>query len=47
MNTTREQNLQTARELLYKAKRSADPTDAWVLIDFLWDQMVLEDKRED
>ena len=41
-----EQNLQKARELLRKAKESADHADAWALVDFLWDQMVLEDKEE-
>lgn len=41
-----EQNLLVARELLRKAKESADQADAWALVDFLWDQMVLENKKE-
>lgn len=44
--TTHEQDLQVARELLRKARESADPADAWALVDFLHDQMVLESKEE-
>lgn len=40
------QDLQTARELLRKAKESNESADAWALVDFLWDQMVLENKED-
>lgn len=46
IQTTHEQDLQKARELLHKAKESNNPADAWALVDFLHDQMVLEDKEE-
>lgn len=41
-----EQDLCVARELLRKAKESGNPADAWALVDFLHDQMVLESKEE-
>ena len=42
INTTREQDLQKANELLQKALESNDSADAWALVNFLRDQMVLE-----
>lgn len=45
MNTTYEQDLQKARELLQKALESNDADDAWALVDFLHNQMVLESKE--
>lgn len=43
---THEQNLQKARELLSKAKESNNNADAWALVDFLYDQMVLDTEEE-
>ena len=43
---THEQDLQKARELLRKAKESNDSIDTWALVDFLYDQMVLETKED-
>ena len=40
--TTHKQDVQTARYLLLKAKGSGNPTDAWRLVDFLYDQCILD-----
>lgn len=42
INTTYEQDLAKARELLQIALESNDADDAWALVDFLRDQKVLE-----
>ena len=39
--TTYEQDLQRARELLYKAIKSNDADDAWALVDYLHNQCIL------